>query len=454
MIKITKLLTLFMVFMFAANSSFAFSISKLDKLVKKSDFNETATVAISIKNVDKNEVVYEQNSKKLVHPASTLKIFTAYSSMNMLGDEYFFKTSFLKDSQNNLYIKLGADPFLTTSQLNSAFQTLKDNGYKHFNNLYFDDSILDKKEFATGWMWDDDMNPYTPKVSSYNLDNNVVKLDMASKDDGKIWASLKTTYPMTVVSNIQAGAKKDYIEVNRYNWNNPEVVEVYATIANSRQIAIPISSMRRYFVHNLEKIIDDNRITFEGTKYSSQLAPNNAEVLTQIVHPVDNVYSPILQNSNNLMAETVFKLAGAQKYTATGSDLLATQAFSDFYKKNGISTDDIIIKDGCGVSRNNLIYVDWMTKTLNKMYRAKDFEKFKAYMAQPGDGTLSKRLHDLRGDAWLKTGSLSNVSAIAGYVQSQDGNLYSIAIIIQNFKEEQEKIKAFEDEVIKLIYNR
>ena len=88
------------------------------------------------------------------------------------------------------------------------------------------------------------------------------------------------------------------------------------------------------------------------------------------------------------------------------------------------------------------------------MYEEKDFEKFKEYMAQAGDGTLSDRLFDLRGEAWLKTGSLSNVSAIAGYIQSQDGNMYSVAIITQNFKESQKEIKKFEDKIITLIYNR
>ena len=452
--KIIKLLTLLMIFVMTTNSGFAFSTSKLDKLITKSNLNESATVAISIKNVDKNEVVYEQNSKKLVHPASTLKIFTAYSSLNMLGDDYSFKTGFYKDAQDNLYVKLGADPFLTTSQLNRAFQELKDLGHTKFNNLYFDDSIIDKKEFATGWMWDDDINSYTPKVSSYNLDSNIVNLDMATMDDGTIVTSLKSTYPMTVVSNIQSGAKKDYIEVNRYNWNNPEVVEVFATISQPREISIPISSMRRYFIHNLERIIDDNRISFAGTKYASQLTPSNAELLYEIQHPIADVAQPILHKSNNLMAETIFKLAAAKKYTATGSSILASQAFYEFYKKNGISTDDIIIIDGCGVSRNNLVYVDWMTKTLNKLYKTKGFEQFKEQMAQAGDGTLSNRLFDLRGEAWLKTGSLSNISAIAGYIKSKDGNLYSVAIVIQNFKAEQIKVKAFEDEIIKLIYNR
>ena len=99
-----KILTLVMVFMFTVNSSFAFSVSKLDKLVKKSSLNEGATLAISVKNMKDGSVVYEQNSKKLLHPASTLKIFTAYSSLSTLGSDYTFKTQFLKDANNNLYI--------------------------------------------------------------------------------------------------------------------------------------------------------------------------------------------------------------------------------------------------------------------------------------------------------------------------------------------------------------
>ena len=101
-----------------------------------------------------------------------------------------------------------------------------------------------------------------------------------------------------------------------------------------------------------------------------------------------------------------------------------------------------------------MINTDWMSESLNKIHKQSNFEKYKEYMAQPGDGTLSKRLYELRGDAWLKTGSLSNVSAITGYIKSQDGNLYSFAMITQNFTQPQKDVKSFEDEIIKLIYNR
>ena len=449
-----KILILTMVFMFSINSSFAFSVGKLEKLIKSSNLNDTATLAISIRDAESGNIVYEQNQNKLLHPASTLKIFTTYSSLNVLSYDYLFKTQFYKDSQGNLYIKLGADPLLSSQQLQQAFQKLKSEGNTSFKNLYFDDSIIDKKEFATGWMWDDDTNPYTPKVSCYNLDGNVVKLTMTNNPDGFALTSLKSTYPMSVISVVKTGAKNDYLEVNRYNWMNPEVVEIYGNLKAAKPINIPISSMRRYFIHNVEKALESNKINISNTLYSSKIVPSDAVLITEITNPISRTISSILHNSNNLMVESIFKLASAKKYSATGTDFLGEEVFKDFYKKLGLETDNIIVKDGCGVSRKNLLYADWMTQALNKIYKQKDFEKFRDNMAQSGDGTLNNRLYPLRGEVWLKTGSLSNVSAIAGYVKSQDGHTYSIVILTQNFIQEQSTVKKFEDEIINIIYNR
>lgn len=449
-----KSLIVIMLFIFSVNSSFAFSVGKLEKYLKKSNLQDTATVAISIRNADSNSVVYEQNQNKLLHPASTLKLFTTYASMDSLGYDYFFKTQFYKDSANNLYIKLGADPLLTAAQLKQAFSELKKQGCTSFKNLYFDDSIIDKKEFPQGWMWDDDISPFTPKVSSYNLDGNILKVNLTKNSGELLSAEVKSTFPVSVISNVKLGSKYDYLEVNRYNWSNPDVVELYGNVTSARTVNIPISSMRRYYIHNVQKILEDNRINILGTKYASKLVPENAVLLTEISNPITAVVPSILQNSNNLMAESIYKIAAGKKYSATGSDELASMMFNEFYNKNGIETDNIVIKDGCGVSRNNLFSVNWMSNALSKLYKMDNFEQFKDNMAQSGDGTLNNRLYDLRGEVWLKTGSLSNISTIAGYVKSQDGHTYSVVIFTQNFLEEQPKIKEFENDIINIIYNR
>ena len=447
-----KIITLSLAVLFSVNSSFAISISKLDRFVRGSKLNDTSTIAISVRNADSGSVVYESNEKKLLHPASTLKVFSLYAALEELGYDYNFKTQFYK-SGNDLYIKLGADPMLTTAQLKSAFKELKNKGQTSFKNLYFDDSIIDKKEFSQGWMWDDDISPYTPKVSSYNLDGNVIAATLSPSANGMMSITTKSKYPMSVIGFIKSD-KVDYIDMNRYNWSNPEVVEIYGLVNKTKSFNIPISSMRRYFIYNIEQALDESKIQITSTKYASKLLPDNAKLLTQISNPIARTIAPVLQNSNNLMAETIYKVAASKKYTSTGTDLLAGELFTEFYQKQGLDTNSIIIKDGCGVSRNNLFDADWMTSALSKLYKDQNFETFKESMAQAGDGTLSKRLYDLRGEAWLKTGSLSNISAITGYVKSQDGHTYAVALLIQNFKQNQSEIKQLEDEIIQIIYDK
>ncbi len=451
--KIFKILTVFIILAIQANACFAIEIGKIEKLIKKSGLNDMSIVSVSIKNAENNNIVYELNSKRLLHPASTIKLFTQFSAINTLGYDYFFRTGFYKDSQNNLYIKLGADPLLTVSQLKQAMQKVKETGAS-YNNLYFDDSIIDKKECSPGWMWDDNVNPYTPKVSAYNLDKNVIKLNIEKNSEGNANLSLSPAYPMSIISDIKIGIKKDMLEVNSYYWNNPEVVEIYGAVTNPKSIYLPLSSMRRYFIYNLDKITDDLRIEIKSTSYSSKLVPSGAELITEIANPILPAAKEALESSSNLSAETIYKLAGANKYSSTGSDTNAFDVFNEFYKSIGMNMDNIKLSDGCGVSRYDLIYADWMTEALNKLYKMKNFEKFKELLAQPGEGTLSKRLFDLRGDTWLKTGSLNNISTITGYVKSQDGHVYSIAILTENYTKNNSDVKAFEDELIKLIYNR
>lgn len=449
--KLFKFLTLSLVLMFSINCSYAISTSKIDKLIHSSNLNETATVAVSIRNAETGNVVYEKNGKKLLHPASTLKIFTTYESLNILGNDYFFKTQFYKDNNNNLYIKLGADPTLTRGQLKVAFDKLKETGNTKFNNIYFDDSIIDKKEFASGWMWDDDTREETPKVSSYNLDGNVLKIFVK---EGSASAEIRPAYKTAVVSNIKKGTKENKIFVDRYNWNNPELIEIYGEQISDSPVTVPVSSMRRYYIENVERILNDGRFTVTNTKYASKLVPDNSKLLTEIVNPVAPVIPKILQNSNNLMAETLFKIAGGKKYSSTGSNDLAIYAFYDFYKENNIKTDEIILQDGSGVSRNNLLSANWMSYALAKLYKQENFNNFKDYMAQPGDGTLNERLFELRGNAWLKTGSLAHISSIAGYVSSKDGNTYAVSILIQNYNNKKADVKDFEDKIINLIYTK
>jgi len=451
--KLLKNAVFVLLIILSINSAYAFNQNKLDELINKSEFNKTASIAVSIRNIDTENAVYQKDEKKLLHPASTLKLFTSYAALETLGYDYEFKTQFYK-SGDDLYIKLGADPILSTEQLNAAFKKLRAENYTSFKNLYFDDSILDKKEIPAGWMQEDEASPYTPKISSYNLDGNVIKADLTPYENGETSINLSSKYPMSVINKIKTDNKNNFIEIERSNWNNPEVIELYGTVNQALLFNIPISSPRRYFIFNTEQALEENRIKVSGTRYASKLVPDNAVLLAEISNPVSAVMPLILKNSSNLPAETIYKLAASKKYDASGTEKLAGMMFEEFYNNMGADTSGIIIKDGSGVSRYNLLNAEWMADALVKLHKKENFEKFKENAAQPGEGTLADRLLELRGSARLKTGSLSNVSALAGYVMSKDGNEYALAVLIQNFMQNQSEIKQFEDEIIRIIYNK
>ena len=122
--KLFKLLALMLVIIMSTTSGYAMSSLKMDRLINGADFKDTATISVSVRNADSGSVIYQNDSKKLLHPASTLKVFTTYASLEALGYDYEFKTQFYK-SGNDLYIKLGADRMLTTAQLKAAFKELK-----------------------------------------------------------------------------------------------------------------------------------------------------------------------------------------------------------------------------------------------------------------------------------------------------------------------------------------
>ena len=79
----------------------AFANSQLATTVNSSPLETSSVVAVSVKEADTGKVLYQHNERKLLHPASTLKIFTTIPAMEELGDEYEFTTTFYT-AKNNL----------------------------------------------------------------------------------------------------------------------------------------------------------------------------------------------------------------------------------------------------------------------------------------------------------------------------------------------------------------
>ena len=426
----------------------AFANSQLATTVNSSPLETSSVVAVSVKEADTGKVLYQHNERKLLHPASTLKIFTTIPAMEELGDEYEFTTTFYT-ANNNLYVKAGADPFLTSTELKNAIKSIKGKGYHSFNKVYFDGSIIDNAEWGIGWMWDDTTNKRMQKFSAYNVDNNLVNIEVAKGENGVVTA--KSNVPLPVINSISAGDKDDIFAV-RNDWISPEVILVAGSIKSPvKTVQVPLNNLKRYYQQTIMKSIKNAKITLQQPICLEEKVPENAKVLLEIKNPVTPAYEKIFKNSDNLCSETVAKIAGGQKSGETGSFSNQTKMFYDYWQANGVDTKGIVIADASGVSRNNLVTVDFMTNALDKIYVNKQEQFIKDTFAQPGEGTFSNRLLNYRGYVFLKSGTLANISGLAGYVKADNGKTYSVAILIQNFTYPENQVKIFENRLIEEI---
>ncbi len=421
--------------------------------IKKADISNSALISVSFKELSTGKKAFELNPTAPMTPASIQKIVTLLPSLDTLGKDYEFKTQLYKNGENNLYIKLGADPYFTTRDLKDLIKNLSN--YKIYTTkaIYIDDSILDSNEWGEGWQWDDDLNPSTSKFGSYNMDKNLITVNICPAVIGAP-AEITTTvfYPTAFINNIITAEKTD-VKLERKNYISPDVINADGTVSYELNIDIPINYPRRYFILRLEDILRKQKVEYYGD-FNRLKLPKNTYMIAETKHPLSLAMDDILKKSNNMVAETVFKLAGGKYTNETGSASASTEMLNDYYKKQGINTDNIRIVDGSGVSKNNLISSDFITEVLLKASQEKNFDDFKIHMATPGEGTLTDRMLYFKDKIRAKTGTLSNISSIAGYLTTKSGKSYAFCIMVNDSKSKSADKKSFEEYVLREAFDK
>ena len=404
------------------------------------------SIAVSIKNANNGKIIYSLNDKTLMNPASVQKILTTPVAYETLGEDYFFKTELYTRGEDCYLLKLGADPYLSSKDLKTLVKNIKPEAQR----IFIDDRVLDSKTWGEGWQWDDDMNIHMPKFSSYNLDKNLIKLTIMPPENGQFATIINPSkYPLVFFNHITKG-EKTKIKIHRDNNVSANTLIFSGTVARPTTVYIPLNNLQRYFNVQLSQALEDRKIYLKHAFVPNKLS-NSDVFLTEVSHPISRAINDVLKNSNNLVSETMFKLAGA-KYLGleTGSDSAGIKMFNDYCVKNKIDNSRIRITDASGVSKNNLVSADFVTEFLGVN---KD-NKIMEFLPKPGEGTLAQRMLPIKDNLRAKTGTLSDLSTIAGYLTSKSGKKYTFCIMINDMKLSASDKKMLEDFIIREAYLR
>lgn len=444
-----KILILLVSLMFTFTSAFAESINKtLNSLGVDKD-----TISISVKNIENGNVLYELNEKTQRTPASTLKVITTAASVDTLGNDYKFSTKLYKSTNNDLYIKLSGDPLLTSDDLGILIDGVMAKNIVP-KNIYIDDSVFDNNEWGKDWLQEDELNSYVPKFSAYNIDNNLLRIEI-SPTANMVPANIKVKpfYPISFMNLVETdGHMQNSVKIEKSDNNIPNMLKISGVVSKIYNSYIPVSNPKMNFILRLEEVISDKKLEYYNPIQFAKLPVNNIYLVSQADHSIDLVVAEILKNSSNLASETLFKMAGAVWANSTGTFENSMKMFEAYLKKYDIDNKNIQIADASGISANNLVTADFMTDFLVMKSKSENFEDYKLLFPAPGTGTLKNRMLYFKDNLRAKTGTLSGTSALAGYIVSRSGKVYAVDIMINDPDTSSADKKNIEEQILRNIY--
>lgn len=313
-----------------------------------------------------------KNAHTLLVPASTLKIATSLGALQMLEEDFHFRTEFYIADGSDLYIKGYGDPFLTSEEIAVILQTLQQLGVGTINNIFLDAGAFQLEQQADGRS--DTLNPYDAANSALAANFNTI--NFSKRADGTITSAEPQTPTLPIMlrlgKNLPAGT-------HRINLTNAH-----------QDILIHTGELFRGLQQRLG-------IKGEGA-IAGKAVPGGAKLIVthRSSQPLEQVIAGLLRYSNNYIANQLFLACGAKKkgYPATWQK--SRDVFRAFLSSLGLSERDIVMVEGSGLSRNDLV----TPATLIKILQA-----FRPY---------AHLLHMDKGRL-IKSGTLTGVYCYAGY---------------------------------------
>jgi D-alanyl-D-alanine carboxypeptidase/D-alanyl-D-alanine-endopeptidase (penicillin-binding protein 4) len=408
--------------------------------------------SIKIVSLDSKDVLYEHDSRLLMRHASNMKLLTSSTALHSLGKNYRFKTSVLADTltadsvvSGNLYLKGAVDPDLNTEDLDTLAAQVQLRGIRKVKGgVIADVSFFDDLYWGYGWEWDDEPYSYAAFISPIAVNKNCVTVTVTPGQSAGDTVKVDVNPRSSFVSLINRGRTvRDTVlhplGVNRLFKERLNTVVIDGEMLTSSNPVVneltvwkPELNAAFLFAEALRR----HGVILESGPASAEL-PSTAYEIAFHEHGLDSTLFNMNKVSDNLSAEMILKTLGAVKRGVPGKAMTGVYVVNEFLSSLGIDTTRFVMVDGSGLSYHDLLTAEMIVQLLEGMTRQTEvFPLFYESLPIAGfDGTLRNRMKrtPAEGNLRAKTGSLSGVSSLSGYVRTLDGELLAFSMIMQNF---------------------
>lgn len=452
-----------------------------------------ARLGIQVETVA-GESIYSREGDRFFVPASTLKLLTTAAVLTHLGPGFTIRTSIYGNTDDtgltSLRVVGRGDPSFDREDMASLATQLVQAGVRHIQDLYGDESAFPGAGVNANWEWEDVQAGYGAPVNALILDENELDLRLvpqaigeplqvewaeSDRDEGALFSLSRLRRPFVDGSDHPAVPwdETDYSQgwqLENYSTTvpagDPEFVRV------GRALGRPVLRVWGQLAAGSEPEPVSIAIPNPGEAFllalQSELAVRNVPIrqlrLTQVPAVIPwpklaSVQSPPLaelitlanQTSHNLYAEALLlqlgRLAGPGDDVIQSSLAIARRSLQEL----GVDPAAIVMVDGSGLARKNLVTPAAMVDVLQAMARSPHADTYQASLAVAGvSGTLRHRFRDtpVAGRLWGKSGAISRNFALAGYLEPPAYDAIAFSIAVNNINTRGHRARQIIDELV------
>ncbi len=450
----------------------AFSQNQLDNFIKN-PLLENANISLLVKDLNTNQTLYQFSSKNSVTPASTMKLVTTATALEMLGPDFCYKTTLAIDGNitkdsvllGNLYIHGSGDPTLGSEKtgdidfLSKWIQAVKVAGInKITGQIIADAGIFDDEGVNPHWTWEDIGNYYAAGAYGIAYLDNTCKVILRSGKDDTTPEILRT---MPEIKNLSF---ENYLKSTKINYDSAYFYG--APHSDHRIIRGEIPANKTEFTvkcdipnpglllaeHFQSKLIQAGISVNQKPTDIIPFYYNSKVIYTHLSPTLSQIITETNIHSNNLYAEQIFRYLG---FSGKSTSNQAIKNIKLFWKSKGLPVEELFQLDGCGLSPSDAVSAEFLVDLLIFMNRSPNKDVFLNSLPVAGEsGTLSNFLKntELRGKVHAKSGTITRVKSYAGYLEENNKKLV-FALLVNNAnggsKEVTRKIEEFLLEISK-----
>lgn len=447
--------------------------SKVESVLPK---GKDLKAGIILSSLETGEVLFEKNADDLLIPASVNKVLTAYAALKKLKPNATFKTYVLINSPvrstqlgGDLYIKGGGDPSLVSERLWMLVNELVRSGIKTVKgNIVVDSTYYDMvrtPESRPKYLKD---QAYNAPVGALSFNFNTTTVYVRPNEQSGLAPIVYTDPENSYIEIVNQATTGKVGSANTLNVNRTEFVKGDIGDTVLLRGSIPIDGKEQHFYRNIvnpslyaghmvKTFMEQRGMRVEGTVKEGTVPSEARQILEFESQPLWQVIWGMNKFSNNFVADQLMKKLGAEMWGVPGTIEKGVTAVQDVLADIGIPKNAYTILDGSGLTRQTKLAPRQILKVLQVAH--KDFAVFPEFISSlviaGEDGTLRRRFPtsqeepvQLRG----KTGSLDGVNSLAGYTMSQDNELLSFVIILNDSKGKYGKMSTWVDKIATLFH--